>query len=107
MKETVSPIIDNVQEVRQVKAEKKQQIIGMIRPGDNHKIWQYNRVLFQLELAKFENVPFEIKKDNKPLTTRKKVITKEYCYYFSSLNEKNARRKIQKQFNPEFIIVLD
>lgn len=111
MKEQESVKIDNVQEVRP--AIKKQLVVTKSRPiPGGHKIFEYNKVLQQLRIAEKLNKPqtFQVKPNgtgNKIHHHVSSVKMLPNCHYFTALNKKNARKKMEKKFNPDFIIVLD
>lgn len=116
MKEQTAAKIDSIENIRLVNVKtKKQKMVGHLLLHDNHTIYEWNRVLMQLDKATIETdntvvVNFQGgRSSGKTFNTQnnpKKVIVKEYCYYFTALNEENAVRKIQNKFNPKFIIVL-
>jgi len=110
MKEQTAAKIDSIENIRLVNVKtKKQKMVGHLLLHDNHTIYEWNRVLMQLDKATIEtdnNIHVHIQ-TNKRQTSPKKVIVKENCYYFTALNEENAVRKIQNKFNPQFVIVLD
>lgn len=96
------------EEVRQVKVD-KDKFLGRLQPHNGHTLYEYNKVNFQLQKAKFEVQSVFITGNSKSITKSsgpKKVITKENCFYISALNPKNAIKQINKRFNPEFVLVL-
>lgn len=91
-------LTENVRLVK-VDAEKH---LGRLTPHSGHTLFEYNKINFQLQKAKFEQINYHVGSNFTP----KKVIIKDNCFYVSSLNAKNAIKQINKKFNPQFILVL-
>lgn len=87
--------------VRQVKVD-NQKHLGTLIPHDGHTLFEYNKVNFQLQKAKFDILNYIVGQKN----TIRKVKVNPNCFYVSSLNVKNAIKQINKRFNPEFVLVL-
>lgn len=95
---------DLTEEVRFVKIDKDKHL-GRLTPHSGHTLYEYNKINFQLQKAKFEPTAFNFKADAGP--SPKKVKIKDNCFYVSALNVKNAIKQINKKFNPDFVLVLD
>ncbi len=111
MKETQIHIQDQVQIFAQVQAKKKRELIGTLIPENGHTLFEFNRESKVLTKAEFEecNVYMHgVSKSgavvNYNVGTTKKVIVKENCFYVSSLNAKNAAKKIHKQLGVAYVI---
>lgn len=103
MKETQSINKDQVNIVKQVQL-KKETHIGTICPQPGHTIFEFNKVTKEIRKAKFENAAYQFLKNS---VHNKRVNVKENCYYLSSLNEKNAVKKIHKLFNVPYVIAIN
>lgn len=80
----------------------KQKYIGSIKPHEGHTLYEFNKVNFQLQKAKFEPKNYFVTS----LQENHKVKINDNCFYVSALNVKNAVKHINKKFNPEFVLVL-
>jgi hypothetical protein len=110
MKEQTVAKIDTIENVRLVNVKtKKQKLIGHIVMHEGHTIYEWNRVLFQLDKATIEtdNTVHVDVQSNTKRSSPKKIIVKENCYYFTSLNEENAVKKVIRKFKPPFVLALD
>lgn len=105
MKELQKIQRDNVSEVRQVQQKKTKKHIGVLLPGDGHKVYEFNKLTFELRVAEYEkqNVEYSSKKKQ-----NRTVKVKENCVYLTALNEKNAVKKVHKTFkNIPLVKVID
>jgi hypothetical protein len=100
MKESLQHNQDEVAIVKQVQQKKKREHVGQIIPHEGHSIFEFNKVTYELRKAKFEYGSIMMTGNSKGVTTTrtggKTVIVKENCYYLSSLNVKNAVKKIHR-----------
>ena len=108
MKETQPHNQDQIAIVKQAEVKKQRAHIGTIMPHEGHSIYEYNKESKELRKATFKDaaVSFTTNK-NQPTITRKVVDTKENCFYLSSLNIKNAVKKIHKRFNGAYVIAIN
>ena len=95
MKELEQQQKDVIEIVKQTKQEKKQVLIGTIRPHQNHLLYELNTKTGVVELAKFK-VDDIVFSDTKDVERKKKVIVNESCLYVTALNIKNAKKKFIK-----------
>jgi len=86
---------DTVEIVAQTKQEKKETLIGSIRPHQNHSLFEYNIQSGEISLAKFTESDIHFNGGDVG-QIKKKVIIKEGFIYTSALNTKNAKKKIAK-----------
>lgn len=75
--------------------EKKQELIGTVKPHKNHKLYEYNTDTHTIALAEFRKVD-PILTGFKTLKINKEVNVKKHCLYITALNFTNAKRKIVK-----------
>lgn len=105
MKETQQHNSDVIQIVNQVQQKIKKLLLGSIIPHKGHILYEFDKSTYKLVKAKYNqtNANFcDILKSNKPI--KKEVIIKENCFYISSLNVKNASKKIHKQLGVAYVI---
>lgn len=108
MKETQQHTSDEVAIVKQVQQKKQMAHHGTIVPHEGHTLFEYNTVTKELRKATFDNVAVDFKDASKGLNSiKKKVNVKENCFYLSSLNEKNAVKKIHKRFRGAYVIAIN
>lgn len=92
---------DLTEKVQFVKIDKDKHLCRLT-PHSGHTLYEYNKINFQLQKAKFEQINYHVGSTSTP----KKVKIKDNCFYVSALNVKNAIKQINKKFNPEFVLVL-
>lgn len=100
MKETQPMQKDNIAVVKQVQ-QKKNNFLGSTTLHDGHSIWEFNKLNFELRKAEYEHGSVFITGSKSIISStkqNKRVRVKENCFYISSLNEKNAVKKIKKLF---------
>lgn len=99
MKETQPIQKDEVQNVRQKEVKRTKQHVGSLLPGDGHKVFEFNKSTCELQEVSPEQKDVDYVAAKKGLLAgAKRVDAKENCFYFSSLNMKNAVKKIIKWF---------
>jgi hypothetical protein len=85
--------------VSEKEQEKKRKFIGRIKPNKGHKVFEFNTKTFELRVAEVEEsdtISLDDSLSTKNGTSKKSIITKDDCVYFSALNRKNALKKIEK-----------
>lgn len=107
MKETQPHKNDEIQNVRQVQV-KKNNFLGTLIPENGHTLYEFDKTNFELRKATFKqkNAVFKFIQDAGP-DLRKEVVIKENCFYVSSLNVKNAVKKIHKQLRVAYVIAIN
>ena len=98
MKELETIKRDTIENVKETKQEKKQVLIGSIRPHQNHTLFELNLKTRKIELAKFTADDIEFRGGEVP-ERKKKVVVNEDCLYVSALNIKNAKLKFAKMID--------
>tara|TARA_R110000851_G_scaffold37244_3_gene96352 strand:- start:2106 stop:2417 length:312 start_codon:yes stop_codon:yes gene_type:complete len=90
------PDTEQVSKQEQKKEEKK---VTTIKPHRGHTLYEYNVETKDLVEATFQktDVAYEDIQKGKNLA-RRKVIMKGGCIYISSLNKKNALKKLSKHY---------
>lgn len=104
MKEVQQIEKDNIQIVKQVQVKKQTKLQRRIIPGDGHQVFEFNIETNELRKAQFvveSNVDL-----NKKGRVSKKVSMKDGCIYVTSLNAKNAIRKLMKELHVQFVKVI-
>ena len=108
MKETQPHKADEIAIVKQVEQKKQRAHIGTIYPHEGHSIFEYNHATKELKKATFKDAAICFTQNkNQPRIERKVIDVKENCYYLSSLNIKNAVKKIHKRFNGAYVIAIN
>lgn len=108
MKETQPHKADEIAIVKQVEQKKKRAHVGTIIPHEGHSVYEYNHTTKELQKATFKDAAISFtQKKNQPQITRKVIDVKENCFYLSSLNIKNAVKKIHKRFNGAYVIAIN
>lgn len=103
MKETQPHKADEIAIVKQVQQKKQRAHVGTIFPHEGHSIYEYNHNTKELQKATFEiNTAYTVDGSN-----NKTINVKENCFYLSSLNLKNAAKKIHKRFNGAYVIAIN
>ena len=94
MKETQPHKADEIAIVKQVQV-KHNKFLGTLIPENGHTLFEFDKTNVKLRKATFKqkNAVFKFVQDAGP-DLRKEVIVKENCFYVSSLNLKNAAKKI-------------
>lgn len=89
---------ESIVETKKKEQEKKQELIGTIRPHRGHTLFSVNKKTLEIKKAEFEKLDaaWTLKKQNK------KVVVEQDCIYIPALNRKNLIKKLKKQF-PESI----
>jgi hypothetical protein len=107
MKETQPHKADEIAIVKQVQV-KHNKFLGTLIPENGHTLFEFDKTNFELRKATFKqkNAVFKFVQDAGP-DLRKEVIVKENCFYVSSLNIKNAVKKIHKRFNGAYVIAIN
>mgnify|MGYP000976006671 FL=1 len=107
MKETQPHKADEIAIVKQVQV-KHNKFLGTLIPENGHTLFEFDKTNFKLRKATFKqkNAVFKFVQDAGP-DLRKEVIVKENCFYVSSLNIKNAVKKIHKRFNGAYVIAIN
>ena len=107
MKETQPHKADEIAIVKQVQV-KHNKFLGTLVPETGHTLYEFDKTNFELRKATFKqkNAVFKFVQDAGP-DLRKEVIVKENCFYVSSLNLKNAAKKIHKRFNVAYVIAIN
>ena len=107
MKETQPHKADKIAIVKQVQV-KHNKFLGTLIPENGHTLFEFDKTNFKLRKATFKqkNAVFKFVQDAGP-DLRKEVIVKENCFYVSSLNIKNAVKKIHKRFNGAYVIAIN
>jgi len=84
---------DQVEQVTQKEVhENKEKKVGFLKPQRGHTVFEYNTKTGELKKAKFDEVDYDITKEKQ----RKRITVQEGCIYVSSLNIKNAVKKLGK-----------
>ena len=104
MKETQLIAQDKVEIVKQVQAKKQVKLQRRIVPGDGHICFEFN--IHTNELRKAEYVTEANVDLNKRGHISKKIQMKDGCIYVTTLNAKNAVKKLMKQLNIQFVKVV-
>ncbi len=94
MLELKPQIKDKVSIVSQKQQEYEHKYLGSIKPHRGHILYEFNKITKKLKEAEFENLDIHYNADLKKMKKRKKVIVNENCFYLSSLNQKNAIKKL-------------
>lgn len=89
------PDKDKMSVVSQKEQEKKQEILGSIKPHRGHTLFKYNKLTKVLSKAKFEELDAKFDISFKEIKQPRKIIVEENYLYVSALNEKNARKKLK------------
>lgn len=96
MKETQEHNPDQVENVRQVKIEDQQVVVGSLTKKKGHSIFEVNRVTMEVKIAETEQLPvsFSDRKNNRFAPNKSKLVINKDCVYVSALNVQNAMRKL-------------
>ena len=95
MKEMSFKSKEETKEVRNVQQEKKQVLVGQIKPKRGHTLFEFNLRTKTIKKAEFEQSYIVFNKfGSKPNAINRKVMVAEDCVYISALNEKNALKKL-------------
>lgn len=122
MKETQLHQPDQVAEVRQVQHKKQDNFIGSMIPGDGHKLFEFNKKTYTLQIVQKEELekkvarfPSKRAKSNIPALIENSGIraqnlnfkTKENCLYLYALNFKSAAKKLVKRYNVPYVLTIE
>lgn len=108
MKETQPHKADEIAIVKQVEQKKQRAHVGTLKPHSGHTLFEYNKVTKELRKATFDTTAVDFKDASNGLHSAKsKVNVKENCFYLSSLNEKNAVKKIHRLFRGAYVIAIN
>lgn len=108
MKETQPHKADEIAIVKQVEQKKQRARVGTIHPHEGHSIYEHNHNTKELKKATFKDAAISFTQNkNQPKIERKIIEVKENCFYLSSLNLKNAAKKIHKRFNGAYVIAIN
>lgn len=88
---------------------KKQTYLGSTTIHTGHTLFEFDKITYELRKAKFEYGALTITRNSKGISHGKKSVKiKENCFYISSLNAKNAIRKIHRLFtNVPYVIAIN
>ena len=94
---------ESIIETRKKEQEKKQTLLGTIRPHRGHTLFSVNKKTLEIKKAEFEkqDASFYFKKQNK------KVVVEENCLYIPALNKKNLIKKLRKQFPDQIELIIE
>lgn len=104
MKETQPIVQDKVEIVKQVQAKKQTKLHRRIVPGDGHVCFEFD--INTNELRKAEYITEANIDLNKRGHISRKINMKDGCIYVTSLNAKNAVKKLMKSLNIPFVKVI-
>lgn len=108
MKETQQHKADEIAIVKQVEQKKQRAHVGTIFPHEGHSIYEYNHNTKELKKATFKDAAISFTQNkNQPKIERKVIEVKENCFYLSSLNLKNAVKKIHRQLRVAYVIAIN
>ena len=74
--------------------EETEKKIGFLKPHRGHTIFQYNTIDGRLTKAVFDKVNYVLGQKKQP----KRITVEEGCVYISSLNLKNAIKRLSKHY---------
>jgi hypothetical protein len=100
MLEDIGKNLDTTSEIVAKKEQKKEdQKVTTIKPHKGHTLYEFNIDTKELVEATFEKTDVEyVAVINKHNIARRKVIMQPGCIYVSSLNKKNAMKKLNKSY---------
>ena len=82
--------------VSEKQQEKKNQLLGNIRPHRGHTLYKVNVKTLEVTEAVFEKQDIEWAIATSSKKQAKKILIEKGCIYISALNEKNAVKKFPK-----------
>ena len=110
MKELEQKPENKIEFVKQAEIEKKQVLIGKMKPQKGHIVWEFNKKTLEIVPAQFQKLPASyqakavLKTNNlhyfqKHTTfSGSKIIIKQDCLYIPALNKKNVIKILERDF---------